>query len=198
MEFAKITETGIEIVSCDVEAAEKAAAKALKGYEEVKAAYEEVKALIEAQNDVTAEEKESLEVLESEVNAVRRISENATRKAQEEKVRQERYLNDGFLPFVTSEQPEAESEKQKVVSALFIQDGKVIQLWKIEKNEVYFQRLIDKAKEDLASTDYKVLKCYEASLAGESLPYDIQQLHGERQALRDEINLLEAAVISDL
>lgn len=47
-------------------------------------------------------------------------------------------------------------------------------------------------KNSLASTDYRVTKCYEASLLGNTLPYDIAQLHSERQTVRDRINELEA------
>ena len=46
-------------------------------------------------------------------------------------------------------------------------------------------------KAALAATDYKIIKCSEAQLAGEELPYDIAALHSERQALRDRINELE-------
>lgn len=45
---------------------------------------------------------------------------------------------------------------------------------------------------DLAATDYKVIKCYEAELVGEEFPYDITTLHKERQAMRDKINKLKA------
>lgn len=44
---------------------------------------------------------------------------------------------------------------------------------------------------DLTASDYKIIKCYEYSLAGEELPYDIEQLHIERQLIRDEINVLK-------
>lgn len=50
---------------------------------------------------------------------------------------------------------------------------------------------IEQLKAQLASTDYKVIKCSEAQLAGEELPYDIVALHAERQSLRDKINELE-------
>lgn len=50
---------------------------------------------------------------------------------------------------------------------------------------------IAQLKEELSSTDYKIIKCSEASLVGEELPYDVQALHAERQALRDKINELE-------
>lgn len=43
-------------------------------------------------------------------------------------------------------------------------------------------------KGELASTDYRVLKCYEASLLGQELPYDVAELTAQRQALRDAIN----------
>lgn len=46
-------------------------------------------------------------------------------------------------------------------------------------------------KAELSATDYKVIKCSEAQLAGEELPYDIVAIHAERQALRDKINELE-------
>ena len=43
----------------------------------------------------------------------------------------------------------------------------------------------------LTKSDYKVIKCYEYSLAGLDLPYDIEALHTEREAIRDEIRKLE-------
>ena len=53
------------------------------------------------------------------------------------------------------------------------------------------QARIAELKLALNSTDYKIIKCSECSLAGEELPYDIAELHAQRQALRDEINELE-------
>lgn len=40
--------------------------------------------------------------------------------------------------------------------------------------------------------DWKVSKCQEYVLAGLESPYDIAVLHAKRQAIRDEINRLEA------
>ena len=56
------------------------------------------------------------------------------------------------------------------------------------------QQRIAELKGQLNSTDYKIIKCSECSLAGIELPYDIVELHAERQALRDEINELEKGV----
>lgn len=50
---------------------------------------------------------------------------------------------------------------------------------------------IDGLKEQLTADDYKVIKCYEASLTGEEQPYDIKELHTKRQSLRQQINELQ-------
>lgn len=47
-------------------------------------------------------------------------------------------------------------------------------------------------KDQLAQGDYKVIKCAEAQLTGEPMPYDIEALVAERNAMRAEINELEA------
>ncbi len=47
-------------------------------------------------------------------------------------------------------------------------------------------------KDQLAQGDYKIIKCAEAKLTGEPMPYDIEALVAERNAMRDEINELEA------
>lgn len=46
-------------------------------------------------------------------------------------------------------------------------------------------------KAQLAATDYKVIKCSECQLLGMEMPYDVAELHAERQAIRDQINQLE-------
>lgn len=44
------------------------------------------------------------------------------------------------------------------------------------------------ARHALDSGDYKVIKCMEAYLCGEDLPYDIHALHAERELQRKMIN----------
>lgn len=46
-------------------------------------------------------------------------------------------------------------------------------------------------KRRLSASDYKVIKCAECQLLGEEMPYDVSELHAERQAIRDQINKLE-------
>ena len=53
---------------------------------------------------------------------------------------------------------------------------------------------IESLKSELQESDYKVIKCAEAMAVGEEMPYDMESLHKERQALRDKINELESEV----
>lgn len=53
------------------------------------------------------------------------------------------------------------------------------------------QMHIESHKAQIAETDYKIIKCSEAQLIGAPMPYDVEALHAERQALRDEINKLK-------
>ena len=47
-------------------------------------------------------------------------------------------------------------------------------------------------KDLLAQGDYKIIKCAEAQLTNEPMPYDVATLVAERNAYRAEINELEA------
>lgn len=64
------------------------------------------------------------------------------------------------------------------------------------------ERKICKLKLSLTSNDsdigdYRITKCYEASLMGIDLPYDISNLYQRRQAVRNEINQLEELISSN-
>ena len=50
-------------------------------------------------------------------------------------------------------------------------------------------------KKELADSDYKIIKNYEAEMVNEEPPYDIKLLHSERQAIRDRINKLESQML---
>lgn len=43
----------------------------------------------------------------------------------------------------------------------------------------------------LTQTDYKMIKCYEAFMAQEEMPYDFAALKTQRDEWRDEINVLQ-------
>ncbi|NDV81320.1 hypothetical protein [Bacteroides sp. 51] len=71
-------------------------------------------------------------------------------------------------------------------------EGVVYQKWEVRSNDPYLISMkIGELKKELANEDYKITKCYEASLIGEPAPYDVLALHQERQAIRDKINGLE-------
>lgn len=58
--------------------------------------------------------------------------------------------------------------------------------------QIESQRVID-LQAKLSSTsseigDYRVIKCMEASLMGQEMPYDVETLIKERQKVRDQIN----------
>lgn len=79
---------------------------------------------------------------------------------------------------------------------LDIQDGVLVGITPREKPVPVptTEEQIAELKSQLESTDYQIIKCSEAQLAGEQLPYDIVTLHSSRQAIRDQINALEATL----
>lgn len=50
---------------------------------------------------------------------------------------------------------------------------------------------IIRLKNRLLETDHMVVECYEHSLLGLEMPYDIAALHTERQTIKDEIETLQ-------
>ena len=98
--------------------------------------------------------------------------------------------NAGFLDFVASNPPKCDAG-YIAKDSFTIVDGKVVQSWETKIDTETIETQIGELKQRLSESDFKVTKCYECSLVGETLPYDIQALHDERQAIRDEINRLE-------
>lgn len=96
----------------------------------------------------------------------------------------------GFLPYEEKKMP---TTPTNVVPHNYSRKytetgGKIIMSWEAYPN----YEEIEKLKKKLTETDYQVIKCYEASLIGGEVPYDVQEMHKERQEIRDEINRLEA------
>ncbi|WP_279134820.1 hypothetical protein [Parabacteroides johnsonii] len=65
-----------------------------------------------------------------------------------------------------------------------------------DKKEV--ENKIRELKKQLSVGDYKIIKCYEASLLKEVLPYDVENLHKTRNELRKSINELEKLLEDNL
>lgn len=62
----------------------------------------------------------------------------------------------------------------------------------MKENVITLTFAINAKKALLKKGDYKVIKCMEAQLTGNELPYNIEELTAERNAIRAEINELEA------
>ena len=61
---------------------------------------------------------------------------------------------------------------------------------RIESEIRTLQSKLDAPTSDIG--DWKIIKIYEARLSGESDPYNFDELKAARQAVRDEINELQA------
>lgn len=97
--------------------------------------------------------------------------------------------------------PEADPEKLKCyqyINGGFVFDAEKWAAYETEQAESArrkeIMRNIAALKETLKSSDYQIIKCYEYALNDLDLPYDVAELHLGRQALRDQINELEATL----
>ena len=62
----------------------------------------------------------------------------------------------------------------------------------IDKKEQEIRDLTQKLVSPVSSVgDWKVAKCMEYQAMGLEMPYDLEKLHADRQAVRDEINVLQ-------
>jgi hypothetical protein len=59
------------------------------------------------------------------------------------------------------------------------------------KTETTEEKVI-RLKSRLSETDHMVVECYEYSMLGLEMPYDIVALHEERQAIKTEIENLQS------
>lgn len=114
----------------------------------------------------------------------------------------EAYKNDGFKELHETEPPTDYNEetmelKQEIVER---EDGDYEYKYTAVVSVAKIEQSISLLKQQLADTDYKVVKNMEYQMAMMSSIepnqvildlYDPQELHNERQALRDKINELE-------
>jgi hypothetical protein len=92
------------------------------------------------------------------------------------------------------EENELTKFKEKFYSYKFVEDKLVFDEQKAEeiknKGDAFFR--FHELKKLLSDSDYKITKCYEASLLSEEMPYNLQELLTQRKSWRAEINTLEA------
>lgn len=73
-------------------------------------------------------------------------------------------------------------------------DFPMIEISEAEKEKYEIQAQIASLKKELSDGDYKVIKNFEAESVGDIYPYDMYELHEEREALRRQINELEESL----
>lgn len=103
-------------------------------------------------------------------------------------------LTSGWKYIEDIDEPKRESSKE-FYSVLVepIEKEKTIGFTYVERlDKRLVQNSIERLKKELSDSDYKITKSYEATLLqAKKMPYDVQALYSERQAIRDEINRLK-------
>ena len=98
---------------------------------------------------------------------------------------------DSLLPLIESMAPSI-GENDSLLPYYEVENNAIVQKWEIVNNDInIINQKIKELKAKLSDTDYKVMKCYEASLLNFPLPYNMDDVHQTRQDYRDKINALE-------
>jgi len=84
------------------------------------------------------------------------------------------------------------TENEKVIPVPHDLGDRITYTYKKEIDKDRIARKIEQLKKDVAATDYQVRKCYECFLVDKPLPYDVEAIHSEAEAIRVKIQALEA------
>lgn len=105
-------------------------------------------------------------------------------------------ITDGFKPYDDSAEKPDVGELQAAVPTYRETTEGISLRWEIVENlpEIVSAE-IARLEQQIAATDYQVVKSYEYALAGEQPPYDIEAIHIARQQLRDRIGELERLIV---
>ena len=83
---------------------------------------------------------------------------------------------------------------KRAVVTMMAEEAKIVANEQVMDDNGVVLSEIERLKSELQESDYKVIKCAEAICLNAELPYNMTELHNERQALRDRINELESEV----
>ena len=83
---------------------------------------------------------------------------------------------------------------KRAVVMMNAEESQIVDNEQVVDNNGLLLSEIERLKSELQESDYKVIKCAEAICLNAELPYNMTELHNERQALRDKINELESEV----
>lgn len=100
---------------------------------------------------------------------------------------------DGFKIYVEEEHQTVQLSEFQSQELRYRDEGyQIVGYYKTIDNSPYkIAAEIERLKTELNATDYQVIKSYEYALAEQPLPYDLSNLHSERQELRNRIKELE-------
>lgn len=109
--------------------------------------------------------------------------------------RLQEYVNAGWKPVDELDNERLKSEDGYIVVVKPYDAGDRISFEYEVKVDIKARRdEISVLKAKLSGSDYKIIKCYESSLLGDDAPYNLAELHQERQSIRDRINVLEESI----
>ena len=92
---------------------------------------------------------------------------------------------------ISEEQMQSDDDSYVIVPVPYDAGNRIAYRYERRFDRQKVRNEIEALKAALADSDYKITKCYEASLLGQELPYDVASLHIERQNQRNQINELE-------
>lgn len=134
----------------------------------------------------------SVEVIDADSEKALAGREFEASSITEEEYRKRMARIGGFLPFSESPPPDVGGNDSSR-PYYEMEDGAVVQKWEIVNNDInVINQKIKELKAKLSDTDYKVMKCYEATLLNLPMPYAPEEVRRTRQEYRDGINTLEA------
>ena len=84
---------------------------------------------------------------------------------------------------------------KRAVVMMNAEESQIVDNEQVVDDKGFLLSEIERLKSELQESDYKVIKCAEAICLNAELPYNMTELHKERQALRDKINELESEVV---
>lgn len=101
-------------------------------------------------------------------------------------------LDSTWLPVDELDYSKTETEDGYVIEIVpYINGNRISYRYEKRFDKKAVKAQISKLKTELTDGDYQIIKCYEASLTNVKMPYDIEELHNQRQQIRDKINELE-------
>lgn len=189
MELAKIVNGNLEVVFCDPNQFDSTVEIAFNDYKSA----EELLADFNKKIDIKEYDK-TVEELTKNVFLKKAFYERFAKMRENNALRFLKLKSEGFMPLTPAEKPTVIDSSKKAVDSYEVMDGRLVQMWIIVDDEQQLIKQIDEAKIKLETSDYKVLKCYEANMSGKQPPYDLDVLLKERQSYRDQINMLETKI----